>query len=96
MGKVVSSTYRNGTEEEDCDGWSPNPEFLAKRKWKLTKFGWFPEEDAFGGGELDIMHIGNQPIRQQQQQQPEASAIATALQRKGGSILASHLVSHLA
>ena len=79
MGKVVSSTYRNGTEEEDCDGWSPNPEFLAKRKWKLTKFGWFPEEDAFGGGELDIMHIGNQPISHQAQ--PEASA--TALQRKG-------------
>jgi hypothetical protein len=26
MGKVVSSTYRNGTEDE---GWSPNPEFLV-------------------------------------------------------------------
>jgi hypothetical protein len=49
MGKVVSSMYKNGGED---DGWSPNPEFLAKRKWKLTKFGWFPEEDAFGGGEL--------------------------------------------
>jgi hypothetical protein len=49
MGKVVSSMYKNGSEDE---GWSPNPEFLAKRKWKLTKFGWFPEEDAFGGGEL--------------------------------------------
>eukprot|EP00546_Thalassionema_frauenfeldii_P014830 CAMPEP_0178908386 /NCGR_PEP_ID=MMETSP0786-20121207/7895_1 /TAXON_ID=186022 /ORGANISM="Thalassionema frauenfeldii, Strain CCMP 1798" /LENGTH=314 /DNA_ID=CAMNT_0020580285 /DNA_START=97 /DNA_END=1041 /DNA_ORIENTATION=+ len=47
MGKVVSSTYRNGSEEDE--GWSPNPEFLAKRKWKLTKYGWFPEEDAFGG-----------------------------------------------
>ena len=49
MGKVVSSTYRDGGEEE---GWSPNPEFLARRKWKLTQYGWFPEEDAFGGGEL--------------------------------------------
>lgn len=51
MGKVVSSMYKNGAEEDD--GWSPNPEFLAKRKWKLTKFGWFPEEDAFGGGEFE-------------------------------------------
>lgn len=41
MGKIVSS---------ESDGWSPNPEFLAKRKWKLTKYGWFPAEDAFGGG----------------------------------------------
>jgi hypothetical protein len=52
MGKVVSSRYRNGEEDEEDEGWSPNPEFLAKRKWKLTKYGWFPEEDAFGGGEL--------------------------------------------
>lgn len=52
MGKVVSSMYRNGSED---DGWSPNPEFLAKRKWKLTKFGWFPEEDAFGGGEFRLI-----------------------------------------
>jgi hypothetical protein len=52
MGKVVSSTYRDGGEDE---GWSPNPEFLARRKWKLTKYGWFPEEDAFGGGELYLL-----------------------------------------
>ena len=52
MGKVVSSRYRNGGEDDEDEGWSPNPEFLAKRKWKLTKYGWFPEEDAFGGGEL--------------------------------------------
>jgi len=41
MGKIVSSE----------SGWSPNPEYFAKRKFKKTKFGWFPVEDAFGGGE---------------------------------------------
>lgn len=41
MGKIVSS---------ESDGWSPDPEFLGKRKWKMTKFGWFPVEDAYGGG----------------------------------------------
>jgi len=40
MGKIVSSE----------SGWSPNPEFFAKRKFKQTKYGWFPVEDAFGGG----------------------------------------------
>lgn len=55
MGKVVSSRYRTG---EGDDEWSPNPEFLAKRKWKLTKFGWFPEEDAFGGGESTLLQSG--------------------------------------
>jgi hypothetical protein len=43
MGKIVSS--------ESGDGWSPNPEYFAKRQFKKTKFGWFPVEDAFGGGE---------------------------------------------
>jgi len=42
MGKIVSSE----------SGWSPNPEYFAKRKFKKTKYGWFPEEDAFGGGEF--------------------------------------------
>ena len=42
MRKVVSS---------ESDGWSPNPEVLAKRKFKRTPWGWFPEEDAFGAGE---------------------------------------------
>jgi len=42
MGKIVSS---------ESDGWSPDPEFLGKRKWKMTKFGWFPVDDAYGGGE---------------------------------------------
>mmetsp|Transcript_5095 Transcript_5095/g.8940 ORF Transcript_5095/g.8940 Transcript_5095/m.8940 type:complete len:188 (-) Transcript_5095:1061-1624(-) len=41
MGKIVSSE----------SGWSPNPEFFAKRKYVKTKWGWFPVEDAFGGGE---------------------------------------------
>jgi hypothetical protein len=44
MGKIVSS---------ESDGWSPNPEFLAKRQWKLTKWGWFPAEDVWGGGEWE-------------------------------------------
>eukprot|EP00550_Attheya_septentrionalis_P010570 CAMPEP_0198304638 /NCGR_PEP_ID=MMETSP1449-20131203/57503_1 /TAXON_ID=420275 /ORGANISM="Attheya septentrionalis, Strain CCMP2084" /LENGTH=255 /DNA_ID=CAMNT_0044007167 /DNA_START=875 /DNA_END=1642 /DNA_ORIENTATION=- len=39
MGKIVSSE----------SGWSPNPEFFAKRKYVKTKWGWFPVEDAFGG-----------------------------------------------
>lgn len=33
-------------------GWSPNPELLARRQFVRTKWGWFPKEDAFGGGEL--------------------------------------------
>lgn len=45
MGKIVSS---------ESDGWSPDPEFLGKRKWKKTKFGWFPEDDAYGGGESSV------------------------------------------
>ena len=32
-------------------GWSPDPEFFAKRQYKKTEWGWFPLEDAFGGGE---------------------------------------------
>lgn len=33
-------------------GWSPNPELLARRQYVKTKWGWFPKEDAFGGGEF--------------------------------------------
>ena len=33
-------------------GWSPNPELLARRQYVRTKWGWFPKEDAFGGGEF--------------------------------------------
>lgn len=50
MRKVVSS---------ESDGWSPNPEVLAKRKFKRTPWGWFPEEDAFGAGELVHIPIQN-------------------------------------
>eukprot|EP00980_Cylindrotheca_fusiformis_P000719 scaffold168_cov124-Cylindrotheca_fusiformis.AAC.19 len=39
MGRVVSS---------ESDGWSPNPEVMAPRKFKLTPWGWFPEDDGFG------------------------------------------------
>jgi len=44
MGKIVSSE----SSFEASEGWSPRPEFLAKRKFVATKWGWFPEEDAFG------------------------------------------------
>eukprot|EP00804_Cyclotella_cryptica_P019160 CCRYP_017807-RA/>CCRYP_017807-RA protein AED:0.12 eAED:0.12 QI:207/0.66/0.75/1/0.66/0.75/4/191/363 len=44
MGKIVSSE----------SGWSPNPELLARRQYVRTKWGWFPKEDAFGGGELSL------------------------------------------
>ena len=36
-------------------GWSPNPELLARRQYVRTKWGWFPKEDAFGGGELSLI-----------------------------------------
>ena len=36
-------------------GWSPNPEYFVKRQFKKTKYGWFPVEDAFGGGECDLI-----------------------------------------
>lgn len=39
MGRVVSS---------ESDGWSPNPEVMAPRKFELTKWGWFPKDDGFG------------------------------------------------
>ena len=39
MGRVVSS---------ESDGWSPNPEVMAPRKFKLTPYGYFPEQDAWG------------------------------------------------
>lgn len=49
MGKIVSSESSYASE-----GWSPRPEFLAKRKFVATKWGWFPEEDAFGARELFV------------------------------------------
>lgn len=39
MGRVVSS---------ESEGWTPNPDVMAPRKFKLTPWGWFPEEDGFG------------------------------------------------
>jgi hypothetical protein len=41
MGRVVSS-------ESPEDGWTPNPDVMAPRKFKLTPWGWFPEDDGFG------------------------------------------------
>jgi hypothetical protein len=37
MGKVVSS---------ESDGWTPRPDYLAKRKFVATKYGWFPVDDV--------------------------------------------------
>jgi hypothetical protein len=46
MGRVVSS---------ESDGWTPNPDVMAPRKFKLTPWGWFPEDDGFGPcKQLDI------------------------------------------
>lgn len=39
MGRVVSS---------ESDGWTPNPEVMAPRKFVLTPWGYFPEDDGFG------------------------------------------------
>jgi hypothetical protein len=43
MGKVVTS---------ESDGWSPRPNYLAKRKFVATKYGWFPMADGFGAREF--------------------------------------------
>ena len=45
MGQVVSSE----------SGFSPNPEIMAPRKFKLTPWGWFPEDDGFGAGRCKII-----------------------------------------
>lgn len=42
MGQVVSS---------ESDGWTPRPDYLAKRKFVPTQYGWFPMEDGFGARE---------------------------------------------
>jgi hypothetical protein len=44
MGRVVSS---------ESDGWSPNPGVMAPRKFKLTPWGYFPEDDGFGPCKLE-------------------------------------------
>jgi hypothetical protein len=40
MGRIVSS--------ESPEGWTPNPDVMAPRKFQLTPWGWFPEDDGFG------------------------------------------------
>lgn len=45
MGKIVSS---------ESDGWTPRPDYLAPRKFKATKWGWFPVEDGFGARECRV------------------------------------------
>jgi hypothetical protein len=42
MGKIVSS---------ESEGWTPRPDYLAKRKFVPTQWGWFPEKDGFGARE---------------------------------------------
>lgn len=44
MGKIVSS---------ESEGWTPRPDYLAKRKFIPTKWGWFPEKDGFGARECE-------------------------------------------
>jgi hypothetical protein len=48
MGRVVSS---------ESDGWTPNPDVMAPRKFKLTPWGWFPEDDGFGPCKQDHIEM---------------------------------------
>ncbi len=58
MGKVVSSesdgtylffrTQRISFSTIIILGWTPRPDYLAKRKFVKTNFGYFPVEDGFG------------------------------------------------
>ena len=50
MGRVVSS--------ESPDGWTPNPDVMAPRKFKLTPWGWFPEDDGFGPCKRNLRGAG--------------------------------------
>jgi hypothetical protein len=49
MGRIVTSESENG--ESGGGGWTPRPEYLAKRKFIATPSGWFPVEDGFGARE---------------------------------------------
>mmetsp|Transcript_12650 Transcript_12650/g.26827 ORF Transcript_12650/g.26827 Transcript_12650/m.26827 type:complete len:200 (+) Transcript_12650:263-862(+) len=49
MGRVVSS---------ESGGWSPNPGVMAPRKFKLTPWGYFPEDDGFGPCKLLNIVLG--------------------------------------
>ena len=42
MGKIVSS---------ESDGWTPKPEYLARRKFVPTPAGWMPRDDGWGARE---------------------------------------------
>lgn len=44
MGQVVSS--------ELDSAWTPNPDYMAKRKFVRTNAGWFPLDDGFGACEF--------------------------------------------
>jgi hypothetical protein len=48
MGKVVSS---------ESEGWTPRPDYLAKRKFVATTAGWFPVDDGFGARELVVATV---------------------------------------
>jgi len=50
MGKIVSS-------ESDDAGWTPRPDYLAKRKFFATKYGWFPQKDGFGAREFRCWRV---------------------------------------
>jgi hypothetical protein len=47
----IPSLHTAALKVSSESGWSPNPELLARRKYVKTEWGWFPKEDAFGGGE---------------------------------------------
>jgi hypothetical protein len=55
MGQVVSSEFlgddNTNKESGGGGGWSPRPDYLAKRKFVPTKYGWFPVDDGFGARE---------------------------------------------
>jgi hypothetical protein len=52
MGRVVSS---------ESVGWTPNPDVMAPRKFQLTPWGWFPEDDGFGPCKMDDSSAGMLP-----------------------------------
>jgi hypothetical protein len=56
MGRVVSS---------ESGGWTPNPDTMAPRKFKLTPWGWFPEDDGFGACKLgrQSSHVLQEQLR---------------------------------
>lgn len=51
MGQVVSS--------ELDSAWTPNPDYMAKRKFVRTNAGWFPLDDGFGACEFECVENSN-------------------------------------